>query len=67
MLRLGPRRRALLAEALRDLANLVAAGLVVGQLITREPLSLSLFLSGIAIWFSLLGLALVLTLENVNG
>ena len=67
MLRLGPHRRALLAEAFRELANLVAAALVLGQLVTQERVSPSLLLGGIAAWLLLLGLALTFAPENAHG
>jgi hypothetical protein len=67
MLRLGPQRRALLAEAFRELANLVAAALVLGQLVTQERVSPSLLLGGIGAWLLLLGLALTFAPENAIG
>jgi hypothetical protein len=67
MLRLGPQRRALLAEAFRELANLVAAALVLGQLVTQERVSPSLLLGGIGAWLLLLGLALTFLPENAIG
>ena len=67
MLRLGPQRCALFAEAFRELANLVAAALVLGQLVTQERVSPSLLLGGIAAWLLLLGLALTFAPENANG
>ena len=37
MLRLKPRRRAVLVETLRELANLVAGALVLGRLVGNQP------------------------------
>ena len=61
MLRLEQGQRVALSEALRDLANLVAAVLVLGQLVGERPLSWSLVVLGFATWagFVWLGLALV--------
>lgn len=59
MLRLKARRRVVLVETLRELANLVAGALVLSQFIGQQPLSLSLVLAGVTAWLSLLGLALL--------
>ena len=67
MLRLSPRRRTVLVETFRELANLAAAALVLGWFVSREPWSLWLFLGGIAAWLVLVGLAVALADENSNG
>jgi hypothetical protein len=66
MLRLEPRQRAALSETIRELANLVAAALVVGQVITARPQAW-LIAGGIAIWaiwLAFVGLALLLEEER---
>ncbi len=50
MLRLNPRQRAALSETFRELANLVAAALVIGQVVAEQPPSLWLILMGFGIW-----------------
>lgn len=67
MLRLRPRRREVLVETLRELANLAAGALVLGWFVSQEPWSLWLFLAGIAAWLVLVGLAVALADENGNG
>ena len=64
MLRLTSRRRALLAETLRELANLTAGALVLGRLVSSEPWALWLFLTGIAAWLVLVGLAVAVADGN---
>lgn len=59
MLRLKPRRRTVLVETLRELANLVAGALVLAQFVGQQPMSLGLFLAGVAAWFTLVGLAML--------
>jgi hypothetical protein len=49
---------------LRELANLVAAALVVGQVVGEQPLSWPLVLAGGAAWVVLIALALVLSGEE---
>jgi len=55
-LRLGP--RAVFGEKLLDLANLAAAALVFSQFVERRPLSGSIILAGVAIWFGIVSIAL---------
>ena len=59
--RLDERQGAALSETLRDLANLVAAVLVLGQFVGESPLSWALVVLGFATWagFVWFGLALV--------
>ena len=64
MLRLKPRQSAALSETVRELANLVAAALVVGQFVTRQAPSWWLILAGIAAWVAFVGFALVLEGER---
>jgi hypothetical protein len=59
MLRLGGAQRRVLSEKLPDLANLFAGGLVVGQFLSGEPVSIGLVLLGIAMWIGLIWAALL--------
>ena len=58
MLRLNSRRRSVLSETFRELANLSVGALVLGQFASGGQWSIAVFLSGIAFWFMLVGLAL---------
>ena len=58
MLRLKPRQREMLADKLPDLANVGAALFVLGQLVGQQPLSLPLFVTGLAMWAVLIAVAL---------
>jgi hypothetical protein len=64
MLRLNPRQRGALSETLRELANLVAAALVVGQFVTQQAPSWWLILTGIAAWVAFVGFGLMLEGER---
>ena len=63
MIRFDRRQRAALSQTLRDLANLIAAGLVVGQVVTEQPRSW-LILAGIGVWLAFVGWALLLEGER---
>jgi hypothetical protein len=43
---------------LLDLANFAAAALVFGQLVGQAPVSWTLIVTGVAIWFALVSIAL---------
>ena len=60
MLRLNSRRREVLSETFRELANLFMGALVLGQLAGGGRWSFAVFSAGIAFWFMLVGLALFL-------
>ena len=60
MLGLDQQQRAALGETLRELANLAAAALVLGQLVAGQSPSAGLMLSGIALWGCLVGLGVLL-------
>ena len=60
MLRLKQSQRAVLADKLPDAANVVAAGLVVGQAVSGRPFSLALALLGIGLWAALMIMAVLL-------
>ena len=58
MLRLKLRQREALAATLRELANYGAAALVFGQFVGDSVVSWTLMLSGVLLWFVLVGFAL---------
>ena len=64
MLRLKARQPAILAETLRELANLAAGALVLGQFVGPQPLSVRAVLGGVAIWLALVVWAVLLTGED---
>lgn len=59
MLRLKPKRRTVLSETFRELANLAAGAMVLGQFVGQQPLSFGVLLAGVAMWVMLVGLALL--------
>jgi hypothetical protein len=63
MLGLDQPQRAALGETLRELANLAAAALVLGQLVT-ELASLTLMLLGAVAWLGLVALGVLLAGER---
>jgi hypothetical protein len=67
MIRLKPRQRTALGETLRELANLVAGALVLGQFVGEQRLSIWSILVGIAAWVVLVGFVLLLAAEKGNG
>jgi hypothetical protein len=66
MLRLKPSQRAVLADKLPDAANVVAAGLIVGQAVSGRPFSLALAVWGIALWATLMIIAVLLASERTT-
>jgi hypothetical protein len=64
MLRLKQRRRAVLVETLRELANLTAAALVLAHFVGERPLSVELAFAGVGLWFTFVGVALILVEEG---
>jgi hypothetical protein len=58
MLRLKKRQRAALGATLRELANLTAGALILGQLVSQQPFSWRLVLAGAAIWVVLIMIVL---------
>jgi hypothetical protein len=64
MLRLKTRQRAVLVETLRELANLAAGALVLGQFVGLQPLSVWVVLGGLASWVALVGAAILLSGEE---
>ncbi len=67
MVRLGRRRRDVAAQALREVGNLVGAALVLGQFVSREPLSLTRLLIGLATWLAFVSAAVFCTEEHNDG
>jgi hypothetical protein len=63
MLRLTPRRRAMLSEKVPDLANLVFASTFLGQFLTDRPFSVVLAVAGFVSWGGLLVLAFAVAEE----
>lgn len=59
--RWGRPQRALLAETLRDLANIAAGALVFGQVLGERGFSPWLALAGLACWCALVVLAFLAT------
>lgn len=57
MLRLTPRRRAMLIEKVPDLANLILASTFLGQFLEDRPFSAVLAIVGLTIWVGLAVLA----------
>jgi hypothetical protein len=64
MIRLDRRQRDALSETVRELANFVAAALVVGQFVTSQPASGRLIFVGIFSWVVFVGFALMLEGER---
>ena len=64
MIRLNPRQRAALSETFRELANLVAAALVVGQFVAEQPPSSRLIFMGVGAWLVLVWSGLMLEGER---
>ena len=61
MLRLNQQQRTELGETLRDAANLIFGGLVVGQFLTDQPLSWAVLVGGLLLWIVIVTIALLLT------
>ncbi|MBI4266144.1 MAG: hypothetical protein HY657_17350 [Acidobacteria bacterium] len=58
------RRRTVLVETLRELANLSAGALVLGRFVSGQSMSLWLLLAGAGIWLLLVGMALLVAGEQ---
>jgi hypothetical protein len=59
MIRLTPQQRVTLSETFRDLANVIAGALVVGQFLGQSP-SPRTMLAGMAGWLILVAVSLAL-------
>jgi hypothetical protein len=64
MLGLNDRQRAVLADKVPDMANLVTAAIVIGFTLGEPMPSASLLLAGIGAWIAALAFALLLTSEE---
>ena len=60
MVRLTHAQRALLAETLRDIANIAAGATVFGQFIGSQIFSFSIAAFGMGVWVALVAFAMVL-------
>ena len=60
MVRLNREQRMLLAETLRDIANIAAGAMVFGQFIGSQTLSYSIAAFGMGVWVALATFAMVL-------
>ena len=60
MLGLDQRQRAALSHTVRELANLIAAALVVGQVVAGQPPSWWLILTGTAAWVAFVWFGMLL-------
>jgi hypothetical protein len=61
MVRLTRQQRADLGATVRELANLVAAALILGQLVGGERFSWRLFVTGVVGWIVFVGFALAVS------
>jgi hypothetical protein len=64
MLRFDQPQRAALSETFRELANLVAAALVIGQLVVAQSPSWRLIVTGVGSWAVLVWVGVVLAGER---
>jgi hypothetical protein len=64
MIRLDRRQKDALGETVRELANFVAAALVVGQFVTSQAASWRLISAGVFSWVVFVGFALMLEGER---
>jgi hypothetical protein len=64
MLRLNSRQRIALGDTVRGLANLVAAALVVSQVVAGQNGSNRLIAAGVLAWVALVGIAMGLIRED---
>jgi hypothetical protein len=64
MLRLKPEQRTLLAETLRDIANIAAGAMVFGQFIGSQAFSFKVAVFGIGVWMVLVAWAMRFAAES---
>ena len=67
MLRLDNTQRKALSETLRQLANLVAGALVLGQFVGQRQFSAFQLMAGLVVWFVLVLVGLWFAAESANG
>ena len=60
MLELNRGQRSLLAETLRDIANIAAGAMLFGQFVGDRPFSWPLGSLGAAVWVCLVGFAIII-------
>jgi len=60
MLRLAQEQRKLLAETVRDIANIAAGAMVFGQFLGTEMFSLSTAVGGLVLWVGFVSWAIIL-------
>ena len=53
-------QRVLLAETLRDIANIAAGAMVFGQFLGTQTFSIGVAVSGVSVWAGLVGYAISL-------
>jgi hypothetical protein len=63
MLALGREQRVLLAETVRDMANVAAGAMVFGQFLGAQMFSVWIAVGGAAVWIALGGWAVALIRE----
>ena len=64
MLHFGRAQRTLLAETLRDIANLAAGAMVFGQFLADTRFSVAVALGGISLWIVFVVCAILLAREG---
>ncbi len=64
MLVLQQEQRQLLAETVRDIANVGAGAMIFGHFLTEREFSASVAVGGVMVWFGLVGWALLLAREK---
>ena len=64
MLRLSRAQRMLLAETLRDIANIAAGAMVFGQFLGSQKFSFLIAAFGMGVWVALVAFAIVLAGET---
>ena len=64
MVRLKKEQRALLAETLRDIANIAAGAMVFGQFLADAMFSSRVAFGGLTLWVVLVGCAILLASEG---
>ena len=64
MVRLKKEQRALLAETLRDIANIAAGAMVFGQFLADTMFSTGVAFGGLTLWVVFVGCAILLASER---
>jgi hypothetical protein len=66
MLVLQPPQRKLLAETVRDIANITAGAMVFGQFLNDRTFSPAVAVAGMLLWLGLVGWAILLANEATS-